>query len=397
MKKLVRISTAAVKDIPAELKNLINKHWNFKDFTSKIYRISHKDLEDLEIAPDTFSKKKVKSSDLYDIVKNGDKFIITDLEMYGKDVGILFTAKSGLGYYKDGNFNSVIEYNGKLHDALNTRTHVQLFNNDDIKKTSWIIDLSKAKSTEDIIKERKEAQEGIIQRYIGDLFTRDIDKSGYRIDKNKYNKMLNEMKREGNEYVERISKITNDFLDMLGQLQKAGIDNYKYHFDVQEIYKKLGNALDDSTNYWDGTKASRIKESINEFEEKVKDFKDKFKKEVTSAVYNENNGEIRFDSISGGFDIYCDPFYSTLMTSERYVDLVRLNTFSSGSSEFIKDIDEKTLNEYKQSFQDRTSNKYYGQAKKEAHKIDAELLKAAKDFDKAVEAIMKKHGYRKSN
>ena len=205
------------------------------------------------------------------------------------------------------------------------------------------------------------------------------------------------MRREGNEYIGQISKITNDFLDTLGKLQKAGIDNYKYYYNVQDIYKKLGDALNKSTDYFDKEKASRIRESINGLEEEVKDFKDKFKKEVTSAVYNENKGEIRFDSISGGFDIYCDPFYSTLMTSERYVDLVRLNTFSSGNTEFIKDIDEKTLNEYKQSFQDRTSNKYYGQAIKEAHKIDAELLKAAKDFDKAVEAIMKKHGYRKSN
>ena len=184
MKKLVRVSTAAVKDIPGELKNLINKHWDFKDFIGKVYEISHKDLEDLEMAPDTFSKKKVKSADLHDIIKNGDKFIITDFDLGWKDLGILFISKNGSWYYRGGRSPAIIEYEGKSYDSKSPRSYIQLFNNDDIKKTSWIIDLSNAKSTEDIIKERKKAQEGIIERYIGDLFELDknIDKSGYKID-----------------------------------------------------------------------------------------------------------------------------------------------------------------------------------------------------------------------
>lgn len=120
--------------------------------------------------------------------------------------------------------------------------------------------------------------------------------------------------------------------------------------------------------------------------------------EVKSATYDEGRKEIRFESISGGFDINCDPFYMPGFTGDRYIDLVNFTTFSSGNTNYVKEIDPKILEEYKTAYKTEKTNKYHGNAIKESYKtISKDVLKVVNDFDKALEAVMKKHGYKKVN
>lgn len=117
---------------------------------------------------------------------------------------------------------------------------------------------------------------------------------------------------------------------------------------------------------------------------------------IEAATYNEGRGEFRFDSIAGGFDLNCDPFYSLGFTGDKYVSKVSFQTFSSGCTDYSKEIDPKVLEEFNNAYKNGTSNKYYGQAIKELYKsLDKEILKAANDFDKTIESIMKKHGFKK--
>lgn len=277
---------AAVKDIPADLREVINKHFRggMKEFTKDIYRTTMKDLNDLEMSPDNFIRTgKIKESDINNIVGARDKVLIINVFDDGKDMGMFDISGSYPRWFLDGRTPDVFELS-KIEDPSMpwrvTYKNVGIYgkprnipivlNWPGITYKAWIIDLSKAKDTKDLKNQRYEAQKGILKRY-KDAWG--IDKSGYKIDRNKYKDMLKELKKAGNEYVDKIAKISAEFFDTITKLRKK--DPKLGDWEVRKAVEAMNEALKSSTDAygWDDNK--KINAKIDEFQKRVNDMKKK--------------------------------------------------------------------------------------------------------------------------
>ena len=117
--------------------------------------------------------------------------------------------------------------------------------------------------------------------------------------------------------------------------------------------------------------------------------------EVKSATYKESDHCIDFESIDTGFGIFFDPFHY-VDKSDVFDDVIGLSA-SRGSTYYSKEIDKELLKAYEESKKNGTKFTGFSEKMKNDYKkIGPELFKAAKDFDKAIEGIMKKHGYTKT-
>ena len=260
----------AVADIPADLKEVINKHYHsgMKQFLDDVYRSTSKDLNDLEMSNDNFIRTtKIKESDLNDVVKERDKILVINVFERDNDMGVIYLGAYMTDYYLNKRETEHFEVNYRNYRILGRPRNVAtILNAEGITYKAWIIDLSKAKSTEDLQRQRREAQENIIKRYDCGW---NLDKSGYQVDKSKYKKMLAALKKEGNVYVDRISKISAEYFDVLSKLDKSksGIS-----FSINDAAEAMKNAIAASVDtIWNDNK--KITSKIDDFERLVKKLK----------------------------------------------------------------------------------------------------------------------------
>lgn len=279
---------AAVKDIPADLREVINKHYRggMKEFLKDTYRGTNKDLNSLEMSPDTFTKTtRIKEADINNIVGSRDKILIINVFENGNDRGI-FDISGFPHWWENGKQPDVFELS-KIEDPSKpwrvTYKNVGIYgkprnvpivlNWPGITYKAWIIDLSKAKDTKDIRNERYQAQKGIVERY-KDAWG--VDKSGYKVDRDKYVKMLKELKRAGNEYMDKIAKISADYFEAVKEFQKK--NPKAYPFVITEAAKAMQEAIDAAVDQYGWTDNKKIYDKIANFQNKV----DKIRKETSS-------------------------------------------------------------------------------------------------------------------
>lgn len=259
-RQYVKLLNESVADIPSDLRSLIDKHMGMNKFTKELYDNSHKDLNELQMSDGVIkSGKRVTTSDIDNLGKN-DVYLIVDLGGEGILVG-------GMGFYnrvwKDKKPHTDVYSNGRWFGVDSNRNIASLLNTDQFKDSKyWLIDLSKAKSTEDLRKERQEAQEGIIQRYNGGWYT--TDKSGYRVDRDKYERMLQELKMKGNDYVNDLSAISKRFFDAMSK-----IDIEDNSWKIRDALKIITDATADSVSKYND--ATKVKEKIRKADAAVRE------------------------------------------------------------------------------------------------------------------------------
>ena len=278
MKVLSRLNIktkAAVKDIPADLKKVIEQNYpgGMKGFTFSIYDHTGKDLNELQMAPDTFTKAtRLREKDILDIVGNNDKILVlslTDKESQNY-LGMIVLTRSSTSLSKDNRYNYNL-YSPSKNKTVEIMGHpknvIWSLNNGDFDYKAWIIDLSKAESTMDKRAARRKAQEGIIKRYAPYEFT--VDKSGYRINRNKYVDMLKELKQQGNIFIDQIAKISSEMFDLIGEINKNGLAN-DLKYALQDLSDALSSALrasvSDSFNSSSKATDEKIKKLKNELD-----------------------------------------------------------------------------------------------------------------------------------
>lgn len=277
---------AAVKDIPADLKQVIQLHYNggMKEFLKDTYRYTLKDLNDLEMAPDTFTKtNRLKESDITGITGERDKILIINVFENEKDRGIFAIEGAYPRWFENGRQQNVFELSKTEDPSKPWRVDYRnvgisgkprnvpvVLNWPGITYKAWIIDLSKAKDTKDLRNERYEAQRGILQRFERNW---GVDKSGYTVDRNKYKDMLKELKRAGNDYVDRIAKISAEFFDVTMKLQKK--DPNASSWDIRAASDAMHDALEASVNKYGYDDNKKINAKIDEFQRRVDNLKKK--------------------------------------------------------------------------------------------------------------------------
>ncbi len=255
-----KLLAESVSDIPNDLRDLVNKHCGMDKFTKEIYDASHKDLNELEMSnSDIKSGKKISTADIDKIAKDGI-YLVVDL---GAD-GMLLAGKGMWNGVYDGKkrFNDVY-VNGRNYGVDSSKNIATVLNTDKFKDAKyWLIDLSKAKSTEDLRKERQEAQKGIIQRY-NDSWYGPLDKSGYRVDRHKYEEMLQKLKMEGNDYVNQLSEISSRFFKAMANSKAK-----EHPYDIRNAIDAIQAATKESVSSYND--ASYVKGKIKKADDAVK-------------------------------------------------------------------------------------------------------------------------------
>lgn len=250
----------SVSDIPSDLRSLVNKHYSMNKFTKDIYNASHKDLNELEMSSnDIKSGKKISTADI-DKIANDGMYLVVDL---GNE-GMLMAGKGMWNkIHNNGRRHDDIWVNGRTYNIDSTRNIASVLNTDQFKDAKyWLIDLSKAKSTEDLRKERYEAQKGIIQRY-NDGWYGTKDKSGYIVDRHKYNEMLQKLKIAGNDYVNQLSEISARLFKAM-----ANPNTKEHSYDIGKAIDAIKTATQESVNKY--SDATYVKDKIKKADDAVK-------------------------------------------------------------------------------------------------------------------------------
>lgn len=258
-RQYVKLLNESVSDIPSDLRSLIDKHMGMNKFTKELYDRSHKDLNELQMSDGVIkSGRRVTTSDIDNLGKN-DVYLIVDLGGEGILVG-------GMGFYnrvwQDKKPHTDVYSNGRWMSVDSNRNIASLLNTDQFKDSKyWLIDLSKAKSTEDLRKERHEAQQGIIQRYNDGWFDR--DKSGYRVDHHKYDEMLQKLKIAGNDYVNQLSEISSRLFKAMANPKAK-----EHSYEIGKAIDAIQYATKESVNKYND--ATYVKEKIRKADEEVR-------------------------------------------------------------------------------------------------------------------------------
>ena len=120
-------------------------------------------------------------------------------------------------------------------------------------------------------------------------------------------------------------------------------------------------------------------------------------KEAKELQRSMNGSKIGFDSIGSGFEIRVDPFTGKGFSMNEH--RLAFSVFSSGTVDYYKDASKEDVDLY-MAVRNKEVNladkdQPYGKVLKESSKMYDEIKKAVDDFDKRIEAITKKYGYKK--
>lgn len=104
------------------------------------------------------------------------------------------------------------------------------------------------------------------------------------------------------------------------------------------------------------------------------------------------NGSISFDSVGGGLSTDFNPYYGKF--GGRKGHRIGINCFSSGSVDYIQDISDADLEFYKKA----TEKEKYDledEVIEDNQSLIREINKICDKFDKDMEALLKKYGFKK--
>lgn len=267
---------AAVSDIPQKLKDAANKHWynGFKGFVQELYRSSHMDLN--KLTPEVKVFKRLSQSEIDKITKDGG--ILAIVFSYEGQEGIILCSSRYTDLYSKGREEEGIDLgNGYYRILGRPRNVVTLINKPGIEYTAWALEFPDG-DVSDKVEKRAEQKKGAIFRTPEQLqnWMSNFDKSGYRIDKNKYKEMLHKIREEGGMWAKKMDNVMRAFLDLQNKIvSQKKMDEMRY--DLRYAMEAISSAALKSLSsiYSDKEKNELFKKAESEIEKLKKAMKDK--------------------------------------------------------------------------------------------------------------------------
>lgn len=267
---------AAVSDIPQKLKDAANKHWynEFKGFVQELYRSSRMDLN--KLTPEVKVFKRLSQSEIDKITKDGG--ILAIVFSYEGQEGIILCSSRYTDLYSKGREEEGIDLgNGYYRILGRPRNVVTLINKPGIEYTAWALEFPDG-DVSDKVEKRAEQKKGAIFRTPEQLqnWMSNFDKSGYRIDKNKYKEMLQKIREEGGMWAKKMDNVMRAFLDLQNKIvSQKKMDEMRY--DLRYAMEAISSAALKSLSsiYSDKEKNELFKKAESEIEKLKKAMKDK--------------------------------------------------------------------------------------------------------------------------
>lgn len=267
---------AAVSDIPQKLKDAANKHWynGFKGFVQELYRSSRMDLN--KLTPEVKVFKRLSQSEIDKITKDGG--ILAIVFSYEGQEGIILCSSRYTDLYSKGREEEGIDLgNGYYRILGRPRNVVTLINKPGIEYTAWALEFPDG-DVSDKVEKRAEQKKGAIFRTPEQLqnWMSNFDKSGYRIDKNKYKEMLQKIREEGGMWAKKMDNVMRAFLDLQNKIvSQKKMDEMRY--DLRYAMEAISSAALESLSsiYSDKEKNELFKKAESEIEKLKKAMKDK--------------------------------------------------------------------------------------------------------------------------
>lgn len=267
---------AAVSDIPQKLKDAANKHWynGFKGFVQELYRSSRMDLN--KLTPEVKVFKGLSQSEIDKITKDGG--ILAIVFSYEGQEGIILCSSRYTDLYSKGREEEGIDLgNGYYRILGRPRNVVTLINKPGIEYTAWALEFPDG-DVSDKVEKRAEQKKGAIFRTPEQLqnWMSNFDKSGYRIDKNKYKEMLQKIREEGGMWAKKMDNVMRAFLDLQNKIvSQKKMDEMRY--DLRYAMEAISSAALKSLSsiYSDKEKNELFKKAESMIETLKKAMKDK--------------------------------------------------------------------------------------------------------------------------
>ncbi len=267
---------AAVSDIPQKLKDAANKHWynGFKGFVQELYRSSRMDLN--KLTPEVKVFKRLSQSEIDKITKDGG--ILAIVFSYEGQEGIILCSSRYTDLYSKGREEEGIDLgNGYYRILGRPRNVVALINKPGIEYTAWALEFPDG-DVSDKVEKRAEQKKGAIFRTPEQLqnWMSNFDKSGYRIDKNKYKEMLQKIREEGGMWAKKMDNVMGAFLDLQNKIvsqKKMDEMRYDLRYAMEAISSAALKSL--SSSYSDKEKNELFKKAESMIETLKKAMKDK--------------------------------------------------------------------------------------------------------------------------
>lgn len=267
---------AAVSDIPQKLKDAANKHWynGFKGFVQELYRSSRMDLN--KLTPEVKVFKRLSQSEIDKITKDGG--ILAIVFSYEGQEGIILCSSRYTDLYSKGREEEGIDLgNGYYRILGRPRNVATLINKPGIEYTAWALEFPDG-DVSDKVEKRAEQKKGAIFRTPEQLqnWMSNFDKSGYRIDKNKYKEMLQKIREEGGMWAKKMDNVMRAFLDLQNKIvSQKKMDEMRY--DLRYAMEAISSAALKSLSsiYSDKEKNELFKKAESEIEKLKKAMKDK--------------------------------------------------------------------------------------------------------------------------
>ena len=267
---------AAVSDIPQKLKDAANKHWynGFKGFVQELYRSSRMDLN--KLTPEVKVFKRLSQSEIDKITKDGG--ILAIVFSYEGQEGIILCSSRYTDLYSKGREEEGVDLgNGYYRILGRPRNVVALINKPGIEYTAWALEFPDG-DVSDKVEKRAEQKKGAIFRTPEQLqnWMSNFDKSGYRIDKNKYKEMLQKIREDGGMWAKKMDNVMRAFLDLQNKIvSQKKMDEMRY--DLRYAMEAISSAALKSLSsiYSDKEKNELFKKAESEIEKLKKAMKDK--------------------------------------------------------------------------------------------------------------------------
>ena len=260
---------AAVKDIPADCRAAIEKHFpeGMRGFTKTLYNLIKMDLN--KLTPEVKTFKRLNQAEIDKVTENGGALLISFI--YKDQEGVILITKSKVYLYMNNFKENIVAIKNKLFEITNkSKNVIQLINQPETVYKAWSLTFPEGSSTMDLRDQRRENKKGAIFRTPKELqqwmFT--YDKNGYRIDKSKYKEMLEQLHNVNGFWVKKIDPLMQEFLDIQKKAVDAGkLGNIKKDLDFtnEGINDAIARSLDSS--YTDKEKQFRFDRAVKRLKE----------------------------------------------------------------------------------------------------------------------------------
>lgn len=240
---------AAVSDIPSELKDAINKNYGdgMKAFLRELYIYTRKDLNKLE--PKVEALKRVSQPELEKILNEGSSLVFSFKFREKSGVLAIFN-KYSTRLWIEGRLLPGVDINYRFIDVAKSLRNVGTFlNSPDTEYKAWKLSFPEGSDVREKVDQRYNQKQGAIFRTPKELqswmFT--FDKSGYKVDKDKYKKLLKTLREEKGLWQKKTEELMNEFVKLQGQIISKGKLSSN-RFELQETMKKISAAIVYSLN-----------------------------------------------------------------------------------------------------------------------------------------------------